>query len=325
MPDRDRHDLVATVIIPVLNEEGNIAEAIRSAVGDGRADVEVLVIDDHSTDSTAEIAAAIPFVRVITNDGNGLADGMNTGLRQSSTEIVVCLDADDRLRDGAVDRLIQPFLVDPDLVLVYGGTTIVDVAGNPIATQGSLPTLDHMRVVAMAVNPVTQSGATMRRTPVLEIGGYRREGDIEGALDYDLWSRAFEAGLPMTSIDDVVCDRLIHADSMTVRGRSSQFARADRIRLRNRQLWADDYLHAGRLRRLGHELVEGDSSLFNLWVMSMCRLTVAMLAARRPVRAVHAATPLLTLGPLRTARGVWCKIRELQSERSVRGWSRWRR
>ncbi|MGA1077233.1 MAG: glycosyltransferase family 2 protein, partial [Ilumatobacteraceae bacterium] len=99
--------LDATVAIVARDEGEHIVGAIRSVTAQGRG-VQVLVVDDHSTDATVQLALASGAV-VVSNRGRGIVDARNTALAVVDTEVLVWLDADDRLLPGSLDAVLAAF------------------------------------------------------------------------------------------------------------------------------------------------------------------------------------------------------------------------
>jgi poly-beta-1,6-N-acetyl-D-glucosamine synthase len=99
-----------TVLIPAYNEAASIADTIRSLQGQTRAPDEILVIDDCSTDETAEVAEALG-VRVLRPPRNtgSKAGAQSFALEQVRTEMVMAIDADTTLDPEAIERLLPAF------------------------------------------------------------------------------------------------------------------------------------------------------------------------------------------------------------------------
>ncbi|MFI1184488.1 glycosyltransferase [Streptomyces sp. NPDC020799] len=135
-PIRPAANHSVTIVIPAYNEETGIAAAIRSALTSTHS-VEVVVIDDGSTDKTAAIAAGFKGVRVIRQGNQGKARALNTALATVRTDLVVMMDADAVLEPTAVASLVHRF-TDPTIGAVSGH---IDVAGGGLL--GAWQRLDY--------------------------------------------------------------------------------------------------------------------------------------------------------------------------------------
>ncbi|WP_245716525.1 bifunctional polysaccharide deacetylase/glycosyltransferase family 2 protein [Micromonospora humi] len=115
-----------SVIVPAHNEKEGIAAAVRSlAAGDHPGGIEVVVVDDGSTDGTADIVAALglPDVRVVRKPNGGKPSALNTGVALARHELIVMVDGDTIFEPDAVRRLVQPF-ADPRVGVVAGNVKV---------------------------------------------------------------------------------------------------------------------------------------------------------------------------------------------------------
>ena len=121
-----------SIVVPAYNEEKNIGAAVTSlASSHHEGGVEVLVVDDGSTDKTAEVIKNLPLpnVRLIQVPNGGKANALNTGMAFARHDLIVMVDADTMVDPDSVHRLIQPF----------ADQTIGAVAGNvKVANRGRL-------------------------------------------------------------------------------------------------------------------------------------------------------------------------------------------
>ena len=118
-----------TVIVPAYNEAAGIEASVRSIMA-STYPVEVVVVDDGSTDGTADLARGLglPGVRVITQSNAGKPAALNAGLRLARTEVVVMVDGDTVFEPGTVDLLIRPF-ADPAVGAVSGNAKVANRGG----------------------------------------------------------------------------------------------------------------------------------------------------------------------------------------------------
>lgn len=116
-----------TVLVPAYNEEAGIEATVRSALASTYPQLEVVVVDDGSTDRTAEVAEAVddPRVTVVRRPNGGKPRALNSGIRHARHDIVVMVDADTVLEPDAVYHLVQP-LAHPAVGAVSGNTKVAN-------------------------------------------------------------------------------------------------------------------------------------------------------------------------------------------------------
>ena len=110
-PDRLRYLGPVSVIVPAYNEAANIAATLRSLVASDYPRVEVIVVDDGSTDATPDIVRGLrlPGVRLIRQPNAGKPAALNTGIAAAGGDLLVLVDGDTVFEPDAVGRLVQPF------------------------------------------------------------------------------------------------------------------------------------------------------------------------------------------------------------------------
>ncbi|KOG14759.1 bi-functional transferase/deacetylase [Streptomyces viridochromogenes] len=130
-----------SILVPAYNEEAGIEATVRSLLASTYEAIQVVVIDDGSTDRTFEIAESIhdPRVMVVRQPNAGKAAALNTGLAWAHHDIIVMIDGDTVFEPDAVRRLVQP-LADPRVGAVSGNTKV----GN---RQGVLGRWQHLEYV----------------------------------------------------------------------------------------------------------------------------------------------------------------------------------
>ena len=116
-----------SLLIAAYNEADNIAETFRGIRGqDYPSEIEIVVVDDGSTDSTREILASLghPHLKVVEADHGGKANALNEGLKHVSNDIVVCIDADTYLHPQAIRRIVTRLLADPPHTAAVAGCVL---------------------------------------------------------------------------------------------------------------------------------------------------------------------------------------------------------
>jgi glycosyltransferase involved in cell wall biosynthesis len=113
---------LVSVIVPAHNAEGTLAEAVESALAQTYPDIEVIIVDDGSSDTTPRVAECLgkkPRVRAFRQDNAGPAAARNRGIAEARSEYVAFLDADDLWLPEKTAKQLELFRKAPDLGLVY--------------------------------------------------------------------------------------------------------------------------------------------------------------------------------------------------------------
>jgi glycosyltransferase involved in cell wall biosynthesis len=202
-----------SVIMCVRNGERLIAEALDSVEAQQVERLETLVVDDGSTDGTAEVARAHRLrPRLICQQSSGVSEGRNRAVEHASGELICFLDHDDVWPDGRLAAMRDALRADPTLDGVFGNAVNTDVSLKPIASP--LPSR-------------LATGMLARRSAFLKVGPFRT--DVAHASGVDWISRAEAFGLRFGRLDRVVVLRRIHGDNMGIVDRSR--CRADMLRV----------------------------------------------------------------------------------------------
>lgn len=126
----------ASVVIPVFNYARFVGEAIESALGQTRAPLEVVVVDDGSTDGSRAIISSFgDSIRPVFKENGGHASAFNAGFRVARGDVVFLLDADDVLNPDAVATVLAGW--GPDTVMTQSRLELMDARGQPI--RGAVP------------------------------------------------------------------------------------------------------------------------------------------------------------------------------------------
>lgn len=208
----------------VHNGERFLKEALESIGSQEFEDFELVVIDDGSTDRTAEILASAPDarLRVIQQSRAGLTRSLILGLSAARGEYVARQDADDLSLPQRLKKQAAYLEAHPEVALVGSGVTAITAGGR--ALRDYIYPSEHELLVAeleRLITPLPHTTIFFRRQAVLECGGYR--ACFEKAQDYDLHLRLAEKHC-LASIPEPLC-RLRHSmDSFTfAAGEGEQF------------------------------------------------------------------------------------------------------
>jgi cellulose synthase/poly-beta-1,6-N-acetylglucosamine synthase-like glycosyltransferase/peptidoglycan/xylan/chitin deacetylase (PgdA/CDA1 family) len=119
-----------SIVVPAFNEAVGIERAVRSLLASDHPELEVVVVDDGSTDGTAEIVAGIPDSRLhlVRQDNSGKAAALNAGLAHARHDVIVMVDGDTLFEPSTLARLVAP-LADPEVGAVSGNTKVGNRSG----------------------------------------------------------------------------------------------------------------------------------------------------------------------------------------------------
>src|SRR5215211_7843247 len=121
-----------SVVIPCYNQAKYLGEAIESVLGQTYGNSQIVVVDDGSTDDTEEVAGRYEKVECVRQENRGLAEARNAGVRASRGEYLVFLDADDRLKEGALEAGVNSLDANPLCAFVSGKYNLVAADGSAI-------------------------------------------------------------------------------------------------------------------------------------------------------------------------------------------------
>jgi glycosyltransferase involved in cell wall biosynthesis len=155
--------------------------------------VEIIVVDDASTDSTSDVCSILSDIKYVRLDRNqGVAGARNVGLLESTGDFVAFLDDDDLRLPGSLDHQVSLLEADPEAGFVAGGVILADqdcVPSREVAIpQGESGDL-FWRILELSVHIIPGS-VVVRRECFLEIGLFDRQ--LAGIDDWDLWTRIAE-------------------------------------------------------------------------------------------------------------------------------------
>ena len=236
--------MLLSVVLPVRNGEPFIREAIRSILDQSLTELELIVVDNGSTDSTVTTAESFgdPRLRVIHElERRGGPSAFNSGSRVARGRYVARMDADDVACADRCERQIRYLERNPDIGILGGQAIRIDAAGETIGRSRVATVPVAFRLANRRASRFVHPTFVFRREVLDELGGYR---EFSPAADYDLVLRALERGLRIGNLPDVVLKYRVLADSVSHRSRQRTltFARAVKrmSRLRRRGRIADE-------------------------------------------------------------------------------------
>ena len=196
-----------SVILPVYNMGRYVAEAVASIQAQRYEPLEILLIDDGSTDDTPKVAARFgDAIRYIRKPNGGAASARNTGLQEARGEIIATLDADDQWPENKLALQVPRLLAADEPDVVSGRIRYVELPGALMLDyrfEGPDQTVAHIHLGA----------ALYRRRAFDQVGGF--DESLRVGDDQDWFLRARELGLKVVVMHEVTLLYRLHDSNMT--------------------------------------------------------------------------------------------------------------
>ena len=179
---------LVSVIIPCFNQGRFLADAIESALGQSYRPLEIIVVDDGSTDDSARVAQQYAGVKLIRQANGGLSAARNAGLEASAGTYLVFVDADDRLLSEALRAGVNDLSAHPECAFVYGHYRLITADGAPMPSAEARRVCENHYFEMLRGNCIGMHAAvTYRRAVFDDVGGF--DTTLGACEDYDLYLR----------------------------------------------------------------------------------------------------------------------------------------
>ena len=289
-----------TFTVPCYGHAHLLDESLGSILAQTREDWRAIVVDDAAPDGD-EAARKVAgfaderFQLIRQPENRGLAAARNRGFGASSTEVVVCVDADDRIEPRFLEVLLPVLEESPDLDVVYGDVKTFGVM--EYRSFLHVPTLQEL----LHKQPIPGSGALIRKSLWERVGGYDESANMRlGREDWEFWIRAYRQGCRAAHVPEPLYSFRSAASSMSVDCRVQDNEVSRYIYEKHRELF-DRTGEANRFLAFGHHR----AALASLHGGRRGRaLLMALRAATLEPTLQRWGTVLLPLVPARVRRRV---------------------
>jgi glycosyltransferase involved in cell wall biosynthesis len=229
---------VVSVIIPVFNYDRYLAEAIESVLGQTYQNLEVIVVDDGSTDRSGEVAKSFAGrgVKYCHQVNAGIGPARNTGVELARGDFLAFLDADDRWPLEKTERQLAAFESDPELEMCFGQAVQLQngseweagVKENKLPEAGLVP----------GMVPGTM---LIKRAAFDSVGKF--QGGLKVGEFIDWYARAVELQIRSLVLPDLFLWRRIHDSNQGVRERQSvtDYARVLKAKLDRKRMMGKEF------------------------------------------------------------------------------------
>ncbi len=207
-------DLRVSVVIPMFDNAAHVAEAIESALAQTYPVLEVLVLDDGSSDESRDVAARFgPPVQLVARRHAGQGATRNAGAALARGEVLAFLDADDVWLPEKTALQVEVLAADEGCAMVFG--RVVQFFSPELGQDGAPRPLGRAEERGLLPSAMAVRTEAFRR-----VGGFREDVTFGDFVDW--YARAQDAGLRGHVIDDVVLHRRIHAANTGIRDRADR-------------------------------------------------------------------------------------------------------
>lgn len=207
-------DPIVSIIIPVYNDEAHVARAVESALNQTMKEVEVVVVDDGSTDNTPEVLHRYAGRIFAIRQGNGgPAAARNTGIAASRGEYLCFLDSDDSISPRKAE--IQAALLDthPEAGLCYGAYQEIDSRDGRLISVSRTSHTILDRTSGSFPPSFLIPAAMFRRAWLDKVGGF--DEGLRRVEDFDLEYRLWAAGCRFLGHPELVFSWIVRGDSLS--------------------------------------------------------------------------------------------------------------
>ena len=201
-----------TIVTASYNYGQYIGECLKSVAEQQGVTLEHLVMDAGSMDDTAEVVARFPHASFFQEPDKGMSDGINKGFLKAKGRWVMWLNADDRLKPGAL-RAVKNFAATlPEVDVIYGAWDFIDAGGNFLRRMGLFPFRKRMLIQHGCY--IGSTACFYRRETTID-SGFLLDTHFQYCMDGDYYARLAIAGKRFTYLPIMLADFRLHTQSIS--------------------------------------------------------------------------------------------------------------
>ena len=208
---------LVSVVMTVLEPDPRyFPEAVASVLAQDYANLELVIVEDPSTRSAAELLSQFSDPRIVHHanpERTSHTRQRNKSLDLAQGELVATLDADDICHPQRISKQVLYLLEHPEVAVIGTQLAIIDADGRtsgsrayPVAHEEILAALPHY-------NPIAQPSVMFRKAMIVEAGGYRYDR-YPAVEDYELWSRLATQGIKFANFPEPLLKYRLHPGGM---------------------------------------------------------------------------------------------------------------
>jgi glycosyltransferase involved in cell wall biosynthesis len=192
-----------SVVIPCFNQGHFLPECLESVFLQTYPHVEVIVVNDGSTDATAKLATGYGTrIKYVDQTNQGLCAARNSGIRVATGEFLHFLDSDDYIPPTLYENCVQQFQIRADAAAVYCGVRFVDAGGHPLGVEPPATEQRDVFHTLLEANRWPCHAVMLRKRAQEAVGGF--DPDLRSCEDWDFWLRIAALGGCFVPLDEYV-------------------------------------------------------------------------------------------------------------------------
>ncbi len=203
-----------TVVTASYNYGRYIAECLQSVASQEDVTLEHLVMDAGSADDTADVVAYFPHASFFQESDKGMSDGINKGFRRAKGKWVMWLNADDRLKPGALKAIKDFADSQTDADVIYGGWNFIDGEGNFLRCMTLFP-FDRQMLLYYGCY-IGSTACFYRRESTID-QGHLLDADFHYCMDGEYYARLSGLGKRFLYLPQILADFRLHDASISQR------------------------------------------------------------------------------------------------------------
>jgi glycosyltransferase involved in cell wall biosynthesis len=223
--------LLLSILTPTFNRANYIVDAIESVLSQDYSNFEHIIVDGQSTDTTLEVLARYPHLKMISEPDSGMYDALNKGLKMAQGDVIGWVNSDDLFLPGVFTDVMALFTADPQLEAVVGGATFFSGSKDNPTIIRTIPWIEAGELIPRLTrnSPVT-NGWFFRRSVFDKVGGF--DSSCLYAGDGDFLLRMAFAGINYRPLRKVVYSYRIHSGSFTINSLDSRDPTRGKVRIK---------------------------------------------------------------------------------------------
>ncbi|MBN7774051.1 glycosyltransferase family 2 protein [Clostridium aminobutyricum] len=202
---------LVSIVTPSYNQGKFIRATIDSVLNQDYTNIEYIVVDGGSTDETLEILKEYgDKIKWVSEPDKGQADAVNKGISSANGDIIGWLNSDDTYIGNSISLMVQYFLDDPSVQMIYGQGVYTDKKGDKICDY---PTEDFSEARLAEICYICQPTAFFKKEAAIRCGLLDVNCDM--CMDYDLWLRMVNKGVKVKCVADYIATSRTYKENKT--------------------------------------------------------------------------------------------------------------